>query len=65
MTRRTEIRIGRLVIPPSESGRAGAIGRALQGSLAARLEGQSGSGGDPVAERIARTVAARIERQRQ
>ena len=63
MTRSTEIRIGRLVLPASEAGRAAAIGSALERSLAARIEGGAGAGGDPRAERIARTVAARVEGQ--
>jgi hypothetical protein len=64
MTRPTEIRIDRLVLPASEAGRAAAVGGALERSLAARLEGGAGPGGDPLTERIARAVAARIEEQR-
>ena len=66
MTRPTEIRIDRLVLPASEAGRAEAFRAALERGLAERLGGGAGAGtasGDhPLAERTAQTLAARIGR---
>ena len=65
MTRPTEIRIDRLVLPASERHRTAAFRAALEHSLVSRLGGGDASAPpqSPLAKRTASTVAARIARQ--
>ena len=64
MTRPTEIRIDRLVLPASERHRAAAFRTALEHSLAGRLGGDAAPAPQsPLVERTASTVAARIVRE--
>lgn len=61
MTRPTDIRIDRLVLPASERHRADAFRTALEQGIAARLGGApEAAGGNPLAARTADAVARRI-----
>lgn len=61
MTRPTEVRIDRLVLPASERHRAEAFRAALTQSLAAELgHGSEGPSTDPTANRAARAVAGTV-----
>ena len=63
MTRPTEIRIDRLVLPASERHRADAFRAALERGLGAEFGGNgAGSSGDRRADRAARAVARRARR---
>lgn len=63
MTRPTEIRIDRLVLPASERHRADAFRAALTQSLGAELgHGSQGPSGDASANRAAQAVAAAARR---
>lgn len=65
MTRPTEIRIDRLMLPASERHRTAAFRTALEQGLASRLGGgdTAASPESALVERTASTVAARIARQ--
>ncbi|MCW4460948.1 hypothetical protein OK349_04460 [Sphingomonas sp. BT-65] len=63
MTRPTDIRVDRLVLPASERHRAEAFRTALEQGLAARLGGapQPAGGDHPLAARTAQAIARRIQ----